>query len=168
MLCRTAPLGTLSVLELSLEVLDPALEEQYPANRSQGEALVGQAGDLFHQHYLKSGVATLTALGACRTHHLFGVESAEKGGLDTEHVGDLADGEERSMFVIEGVRGVLDSSGEAWAVARLRRSSDWGASVLGGLDRDLARLGALSHGESQCKDTVGVLGLDMVGVERLS
>lgn len=93
MSCRTAPLGALSVLELSLEVLDPALEDQYPANRSQGEALVGQAGDLLHQRYLEAGIATLTAIGACRAHHLFGVESAEKGGLDTEHVGDLADGE---------------------------------------------------------------------------
>jgi DNA-binding MarR family transcriptional regulator len=81
--------------ELLLQVDDAA-------DGLQGDALVGHGDDLLDDPDLVAGVAALAARGSLRRDDPQLVDTAQERLLDREHVGDLADGEQRDVLVFQG------------------------------------------------------------------
>jgi DNA-binding MarR family transcriptional regulator len=80
--------------ELLLQVDDAA-------DGLQGDALVGHGDDLLDDPDLVAGVAALAARGPLRRDDPQLVDTAQERLLDREHVGDLADGEQRDVLVFQ-------------------------------------------------------------------
>jgi DNA-binding MarR family transcriptional regulator len=80
--------------ELLLQVDDAA-------DGLQGDALVGHGDDLLDDPDLVAGVAALAARGPLRRDDPQLVDTAQERLFDREHVGDLADGEQRDVLVFQ-------------------------------------------------------------------
>jgi hypothetical protein len=76
-------------------------ENEKAANPSQRQPVSGELHDLFNREDLLARVPSLAALRSCRLYHPFDIQAAKKRGLNTEHLRDLADGEESRVVVIE-------------------------------------------------------------------
>jgi len=72
------------------------------ADGLQGDALVGHGDDLLDDPDLVAGVAALAARGPLRRDDPQLVDTPQERLLDREHVGDLADGEQRDVLVFQG------------------------------------------------------------------
>ena len=81
--------------ELLLQVDDAA-------DGLQGDALVGHGDDLLDDPDLVAGVTALAARGPLWRDDPQLVDTAQERLLDREHVGDLADGEQRDVLVFQG------------------------------------------------------------------
>src|SRR5579871_4291312 len=81
--------------ELLLQVDDAA-------DGLQGDALVGHGDDLLDDPDLVAGVAALAARGPLRRDDPQLVDTPQERLLDREHVGDLADSEQRDVLVFQG------------------------------------------------------------------
>jgi len=80
--------------ELLLQVDDAA-------DGLEGDALVGHGDDLLDDPDLVAGVAALAARGPLRRDDAQLVDTPQERLLDREHVGDLADGEQRDVLVFQ-------------------------------------------------------------------
>jgi len=72
------------------------------ADGLQGDALVGHGDDLLDDPDLVAGVAALATRGPLRRDDPQLVDTPQERLLDREHVGDLADGEQRDVLVFQG------------------------------------------------------------------
>jgi len=72
------------------------------ADGLQGDALVGHGDDLLDDPDLVAGVAARATRGPLRRDDPQLVDTPQERLLDREHVGDLADGEQRDVLVFQG------------------------------------------------------------------
>jgi DNA-binding MarR family transcriptional regulator len=78
-----------------------ALELDDAADGLHGDALVGHRDDLLDDADLVAGVAALVARGALRRDDVQVIDAAQERLLDREHLGDLPDGVQRRVLVVQ-------------------------------------------------------------------
>ena len=126
--------------EFSLKLRYFGLENKQFADTREREAFTAQRSYAFDLTDLDTGVAPLTASRAGGLHHFLSVQPAQERRLDTKHRGDLTDGVQRRIVVVDGqIREVIGQGSDviAESVASMaRRPSSWPwISTLRGLAR---------------------------------
>ena len=84
------------------EVGDFGFEDEDAPDAGEGHALTGHLRHSLHLADVPAAVTALSPAGARRLHHILDVDSAQERRLDAEHGGDLADGVQGRVLVVEG------------------------------------------------------------------